>query len=73
MRPYILYDRYHPGFDRLNDYEQQKLQEINNKKAKGKELSENEKAEHSRIKQIMNDPFKTFDENHRGWNNLDFE
>ena len=73
MRPYILYDRYHPGFERLSHFEKQRLQDINDKLARGQELFPNEKAEHTRIKQIMNDPCYAFDENHPGWNNLDPE
>jgi len=69
MRPYIIYDRLHYGYDSLNPQEQKRLAALSKKIAAGVELSGPEEEELHRLKDCMNNPMPV-DENHPGWNNL---
>ena len=69
MRPYIPYDRLHPGYDGLTPQEQLKLNTINKKIDSDVDLPPNEKADLQKIKDKMNNPDE-IDETHPGWKNL---
>lgn len=69
MRPYVEYDKNHPGFESLPPQDQKKLAQFNKQQDAGVELAAPDQEEFQKIKDNMNNPIP-IDENHPGWNNL---
>lgn len=56
LRPHIPYDKFHPNFGKLSPLDQSKLKAIDRKLVAGKPLTDAEKPELHRIKDILDDP-----------------